>query len=125
VFVETGHGAIQHHDIGLTVACEIHELRLPPGQGEVGFDSDKFDWRQPRLNELRAVIADWERAEVAFVEPGVGLLGENPGDALAVQVDPLIAGAIETDGQVLEAFRVQFENTVLDVCPAVFEFERR
>ena len=36
VFVQAGHGAVQHHQIGLAVAGEVHELRLPAGQGEVG-----------------------------------------------------------------------------------------
>ena len=46
VFVEAGHGAVQHHQIGLAVAGEVHELRLPAGQGEVGFGGNPFQRRE-------------------------------------------------------------------------------
>ncbi len=46
VLVEAGHGAVQHHQIGLAVAGEVHELRLPAGQGEVGFGGDAFQRRE-------------------------------------------------------------------------------
>ena len=42
-------------------------------------------------------------AEVALVEPAAGLLGEDAGEPFAVQIDPLVAAAVETDGQILQA----------------------
>ena len=99
VLVEAGHRAVQHHQIGLAVAGQVHELRLPAGQGEVGFDGDAF--RTARIRP--ACFAD--RAEVALVEPGAGLLGEDAGDAFAVQIGPLVGRAVQPDGQVLQALR--------------------
>ena len=43
--------------------------------------------------------------EVALVEPGVGLLGEDAREPLAVEIDPLIRRAVDAAGQVLEARR--------------------
>ena len=37
VLVEAGRGAVQHDQVGLAVAGQVHELRLPAGQREVGF----------------------------------------------------------------------------------------
>ena len=46
VLVEAGHGAVQHHQVELAVAGEVHELRLPAGQGEVGLGGDAFQRRE-------------------------------------------------------------------------------
>ena len=46
VLVEAGHRAVQHDQIGLAVAGEVHELRLPAGQGEVGFGGNAFRRRE-------------------------------------------------------------------------------
>ena len=45
VLVEAGRGAIQHHQVGLAVAGQIHELR-PAGQGQVGFERDPLERRE-------------------------------------------------------------------------------
>ena len=67
-----------------------------------------------------------DRAEVALVEPGAGLLGEDAGDAFAIQIDPLVARAVQADGQVLQALGVDLLR--LSSCTiglAVLELERR
>ena len=40
-----------------------------------------------------AMLPHVDRTRVALVEPGAGLLGQDAGDTLAVQIDPLVAGA--------------------------------
>ena len=52
-----------------------------------------------------------------LVEPGAGLLRQDAGDALAVQVDPLVGRPVEARGQVLEALGVELENLILDALP--------
>ena len=86
-------------------------LRWLPGDGLRGDGFERGPNRPP--------------AQVALVEPGAGLLGQDAGDALAVQVDPLVGRAVEAGGQVLQACRVHLENLILDGCLAVLELERR
>ena len=40
VLIEAGHGAVQHHQVGLAVAGQVHELRAA-GQGEVGLERNQ------------------------------------------------------------------------------------
>ena len=117
MLVQAGHGAIQHHQVGLTISGKVHELGTT-GQGEVGLGCNAL-----QRGELDPALADW--AQVAFVEPCVSLLGENAGNAFAMQVDPLVPRPVETFRQVLEACCVEFENLILDGCLAVLERERR
>ena len=70
-----------------------------------------------------ACVADG--AEVALVEPGARLLGEDAGDALAVQVGPLVGRAVQADGQVLQACRIDLFHRVLDDGLGVLELDRR
>ena len=57
-----------------------------------------------RKRELRAIVALLvDRAQVRLVEPAAGLLGQDAGEPLAVEVDPAVLGAIEAIGQVLQA----------------------
>ena len=103
VLVQAGRGAVHDDDVGLAVAGQVHELRAA-AQGDVGFEGDGFERGELRLHLLPAVgqlVRD--RAEVALVEPGAGLLGEDAGDAFAVQVGPAVGAAVQADGQVLEA----------------------
>ena len=46
VLIEARHGAIQHHQIRLAVAGEVHELRLPASQGQVGLGGNEFQRRE-------------------------------------------------------------------------------
>ena len=48
VLVEAGHGAVQHHQVGLAVAGQVHELRAA-AQGDVGFEGDGFERRELRF----------------------------------------------------------------------------
>ncbi len=65
------------------------------------------------------------RAEIALVEPGIGLFGEDAGDAFAMQVCPLIGGTIHPHGQVFQAFRVHLFHRVLYDGLGVLELDRR
>src|SRR4029079_8686772 len=65
---------------------------------------------------------DW--AEVALVEPGIRLLGEDAGDPFAVQIDPLVAGAVEAAREGLQAAGVDLADRLLDLCFGVSELQR-
>ena len=117
VFIQTGCGAVEHHQVRLSVAGQIHELR-PAGQRQIGFGCHTF-----QRCEFDRTLTD--RAHVALVEPGVRLLGENTGDAFAVQVGPLIGRAVHTDGQVFQTGGIHFFYCVLHHGLGVFEFDRR
>ena len=62
---------------------------------------------------------------VALVEPGAGLLGEDAGDAFAVQVGPAVGAAVQADGKVLEALRIDLLHRVLHDGLGVFELDGR
>src|SRR6266540_1508668 len=115
MLVQARHWAVQHHQVELAVARQIHELRLA-GQAEIWLNCDTFE-----RGKLNRSVAD--RAEVALVEPGAGLLGEYAGDALAVQVCPLIACAVHASGEILQAFGVDLLDFVLHDRLAVYELD--
>ena len=54
VLVQAGRGAVQHHQVGLAVAGQIHELRAA-AQREIGFERDPFERGELRLHLLTAV----------------------------------------------------------------------
>ena len=66
-----------------------------------------------------------DRAEVALVEPAAGLFGEDAGDAFAVQIGPLVGGAVHADGQVLQAVGIDLLHRILHDGLGVFELDRR
>ena len=56
-----------------------------------GFVCDEFDGREAGFVCPGTVIKNRiDRAEVALVEPPVGLFGENAGESFAVQIYPLV-----------------------------------
>ena len=63
--------------------------------------------------------------DVALVEPGAGLLGEDAGDAFAVEVGPLVGSAVHSDRQVFQARGVDLLHRVLHDGLGVFVLERR
>ncbi len=78
-----------------------------------------------RSNGANSTGRSLMRAEVALVEPGAGLLGEDAGDAFAVQIGPLVGRAVHADGQVLQALGVHLLHRVLHDGLGVFELDRR
>ena len=82
--VEAGHRTVELDEIQMTFSSEIEQL-LPPAaqrrQGRLGRDL---------LDRAKCAIA-----EIALVIPGVGLLGQDAGQSLAIEVDPLITGPID------------------------------
>ena len=87
-----GVGPLELDQIELAVAGEIEELLASAAEGrERGLARDPFDGREARGDDLAAVLADEvDRAQVALVEPAVGLLGEDAGEPFAVEIDPLV-----------------------------------
>ena len=97
-FVEAAHGSIQGDDIWPSVTGEVHELRVA-GEGEGGLGGDEFDGAEAGFDVCVAICPDgMDGAEVALVEPRAGLLGEDAGETFAVEIDPLVSAAVETDG---------------------------
>ena len=90
----------------------------PPARARLGLVAT-------RSNGANSTGAFADRAEVALVEPGAGLLGEDAGDAFAVQIGPLVGRAVHADGQVLQARGVDLLHRVLHDGLGVFELDRR
>src|SRR5262249_49498611 len=66
-----------------------------------------------------------QEAQVAFVVPAAGLWPQDAGDALAVEIDPLVLVAGQSGGEVLKAFRRYVVNGVVDGDAAEGQLERR
>jgi hypothetical protein len=104
-FVETGDRLGQEHQVLAPVSGEVEELGAasrPHERGDGGHDS-----RRPEPAS----------AQVALVEPGAFDLGEDAGDALAVQVRPLIAALVDSSGEVDEALGVEVLDFVVNLSP--------
>ena len=98
----------------------------PPATASVRLGRRRVRPARSSLGRARRRFADEiDRAEVALVEPAVGLLGEDAGEAFAVQIDPLIGRAVEAVGQILQTLGVHFANGAVDVGFGVLEFDRR
>ena len=123
MLVQAGRGAVHDDHIGLTVTGQVHELRAA-AQRDIGFEGDGFEWGELCLHLFPAVgqpVRD--RAEIALVEPGAGLLGEDAGDAFTVQVGPAIGAAVQADGKVLQTLRIDLLHRVLHDGLGVFELD--
>src|SRR5215217_7150898 len=125
--VKAGYGFIELDQVERAVACQVEKLRAPTVLlGERGFLPDEFYRPEPRNGRFQSILAfEGNRADVALVEPHAGLLGQNARHPLAVQVEPLIARAVQPVRQVFEAFRIDSPDLFLDGCLAVLEFQRR
>src|SRR5688572_9336755 len=64
-------------------------------------------------------------AQIWLVEPRVRLFGQNAGDALAIEVDPLVYRAVQADWQVFQADRIELANIILNGGLAVLELNGR
>src|SRR5690606_39210033 len=109
-FVKARSRTCECHEIELTVARQIEELGSTarrPEQG--GVRAKHLERTEPTL------------AEVGLVEPRACLLRQDPGDALAIEVYPLVGRAVDADGQVRRAARIEVPDLVLDLRLAVLE----
>jgi hypothetical protein len=82
--------------VGQSVAGQIHKLRWSSRKSA----ADRWTGR----HELLRREIDWfpaDGTDVALVEPFAGLFCQDSGNTLPVQVNPGVAGAVDTDGQVL------------------------
>src|SRR6266542_1783382 len=126
VFKKARRRAVQYYEVQPAVAGQVHKLRPSARRLRAWLHGHEFDGRELRQRPLDAILpADIDRAEIALVEPCAGLLAQNAGDALAVQVDPLIAGGVETGREILQAAGIQFPRVFVDHGLAVFELQRR
>ncbi len=129
VLIEAGQGAVEHDQVGLPVAGQIHELR-PATQGQIGPGGHQLHRGELRLHVLSAFVAGHVAglpvggAEVALIEPRSALFGQDTGHALAVQVGPLIP-TVQPGGQVRQAGRVHLLDDALHHRPGVVEGNRR
>src|SRR5690348_9543275 len=64
-------------------------------------------------------------ADVALVEPGARLLGEDAGNAFAVQVGPAVGVSVQSDGEVVQARRIDLLDRVLHDGLGVLELDGR
>ena len=71
------------------------------------------------------VLSDVQPADVALVEPAVTLLGEHAGEAVAIEIDPLIAAAVDAVGQIVEAVDICVADCRIDVGQRVLEVQGR
>ena len=105
-------------EVELAVAGQVQRAAAPPR-----------DQRRPARHARRAARAARSRAvagRVALVEPGARLLGQDAGDALAVEVDPLVRRAVQR--RRADAARLAGSTSRTSSCTtglAVLELERR
>ena len=97
----------------------------PPARARLGLVATSSTGANCASTCSRRRPAAVDRAEVALVEPGAGLLGEDAGDAFAVQIGPLVGRAVQPDGQVLQALGVDLLHRVLHDGLGVLELDRR
>src|SRR5579883_3481476 len=64
-------------------------------------------------------------AQVRLIEPRTGLLRKHAGEALAVEIYPLIDHSVQAIRQVLHAFHINSLYNVADHCLAVRAFQWR
>lgn len=108
--VEAGGHGLQAHQFEHAIAVDVHQLR---GARRVRGERRKFMHDGARSE---AAVA-----QVRLVVPGARLLTQHAGQALAVEVDPLIAWAPRADGQVLELIRFDEAQRAVDHRLAVRE----
>ncbi len=70
-------------------------------------------------------LLDISRTQVALVEPPLGLLGQNAGEPLPIQVDPLVARPVEAVGKILQALPVNVVDFFVNGCLGVLELQWR
>ena len=111
--MKTGHRSIELHQFQMAFSGQIEQL-LATGQ-----------CRRHRSGHHHLRCAECSIAEAAFVIPGVGLLRKNAGQPLALQIDPLIAAAINTVGQIFDAFGIDLMDGFIHLNVGVLELEFR
>src|SRR6185436_3304711 len=95
MLVEPRRRTVQHYEVQLAVACQIHELSLRLPNGCVWLCGNQLGRCERRLRALYIVLfdpIDW--TEITLVEPALGLLRQNSRKPFPVQVYPLIDPAI-------------------------------
>ncbi|HZF09196.1 MAG TPA: hypothetical protein VFE33_10435 [Thermoanaerobaculia bacterium] len=96
----------------MAVAGKVHEML--PATAEMGERrSARHPFERLEAGDGDAVLAR-QGADVALVEPGGRLLGEDAGQPFAVEVDPLIARAVGARRQVLDAV-ARYPRTVASI----------
>src|SRR5882724_1229700 len=124
MFVQAGGWASHDDDVRLPIARQVHDFRAA-SQGDVGFEGDRFEGSEVRLHDLAAVARGRYRAPIALVVPGARLLGEDAGNAFAVQVGPAVGTAVQAYGKVFKARRINLLDDLLHGRHDVFELDRR
>ena len=125
-----GCAAAELHHIQLAIAGQVEQLLAALQVGWIGQRRQRLERTETRLVTCfpgRAIGAGGaeQGADVALVKPSACLLGEDAREAFAIEISPLVLAAVEPDGQVLEALRVDLANFVLNQGLAVGEIERR
>jgi hypothetical protein len=111
--VKAAHGTFHLHKVYLAIAGKIEELRAIR-QPDDWSARDKLGRTKPRNSVLLHAIAHQVvRTQIALVEPALRLLGEDSGSAFAIQIHPLIASAVQADGQVCHAFCIRLPDWLL------------
>src|SRR5262249_23755432 len=80
--------------------------------------------RQRRFGGDSLDLPEAALSHVRLVEPGPGLFRQDARDALAVEINPPIAGTVEAFGQVYETRSVELAHLFLDDRLAVLELDR-
>ena len=86
--VEAGRRAVEVDEIELAVAGQVEQLAATVAE-QRGRRSGRH-----RLDRAEAALT-----EVRLVEPRAGLLGEDAGDAFAVEIDPVVGRAVDPAGR--------------------------
>src|SRR6266700_5686120 len=113
VLIEALERGAELHKVFLAIACQVHQLLLATLQ---------IRWR--RFCRYQLSGGKLTRSQVVLVKPGISLFSQNTRNALAIQVDPLIARAIQACGKVFQAVGIDEMNLLIYKRLAIGKFKR-
>src|SRR5205085_5250706 len=113
MLIESLQRGAELHQVFLPIACQIRQLLLTALQVRW----QRFGWYQLYMGKVGI-------SQVALLKPDVGLFSQNTRNALAVQVDPLIARAIQASRKIFQAASIDEMNLLVYKRLAIGEFNR-
>ena len=126
MLVEARCRAVEHDEIEPPLAFQIHPLRLCRRDARTKPGRDALERRERRLWPRDAILLDpIYRAEIALIEPSVGLLRQDSRQAFALEIDPLVGLAVESFGEILNALRVELAHRRIDRRRRIGKLKRR
>ena len=124
--VEAGHGTGEVDEVEEAVAGEIEPLRRADSRSVCRrLRGDQFSRTEGRGGgERRGFGRRRDRREITLVVERAVLLGEDAGQALAIEIEPAARHAVDARRHIVRARDLDLPDLVADDRLAVFELER-